>query len=87
MISNRQNYIAMLCMLIAMLAYQLSASYAKYLFTVLDPTSIVVLRLVFATLIIGIMLRSWRVMDKFKSIEWRDLIFYSLSLGFMNVMF
>ena len=82
-----QHIIAMLCMLIAMVAYQLSASYAKYLFTVLDPTSIVVLRLVFASLIIGVMLRSWRVIHKFKTIQWRDLLCYSLSLGIMNVMF
>ena len=74
-------------MLIAMIAYQLSASYAKYLFTVLDPTSIVVLRLVFATLIVGVMLRSWRIFSRFKEINWRDLALYSLSLGFMNVMF
>lgn len=87
MISSRQNYIAMLCMLIAMLAYQLSASYAKYLFHILDPTSIVVLRLVFASLIVGVMLRSWRIIVKFKEIQWRDLVLYSLSLGFMNVMF
>lgn len=87
MISAKQNYIAMLCMLIAMIAYQLSASYAKYLFSVLDPTSIVVLRLVFATLIVGLMLRSWRILPRLKEIGWRDLTLYSLSLGCMNVMF
>lgn len=74
-------------MLIAMLAYQLSASYAKYLFNLLDPTSIVVLRLVFASLIVGVMLRSWRIIAQLKTIQWRDIILYSLSLGFMNVMF
>lgn len=77
----------MLCMFIAMLAYQLSASYAKYLFHVLDPTSITVLRLCFASIIVCLMLRSWKIFSKFKLIQWRDLICYSLALGCMNMLF
>lgn len=82
-----KQWLAMLCMLIAMMAYQLSASYAKYLFQVLDPTSITVLRLCFASVIVGLMLRSWRVIPKLKEVHWRNLLLYSLSLGCMNMLF
>lgn len=77
----------MLCMLISMIAYQLSASYAKYLFQVLDPTSITVLRLCFASMLVCLMLRSWKIIHKLKFIQWRNLLVYSLSLGCMNMMF
>ncbi|MCH4247935.1 MAG: EamA family transporter [Acinetobacter populi] len=77
----------MLCMLVSMLAYQLSASFAKYLFTVLDPTSVTVLRLCFASIFVGLMLRSWRIFAKLKYIQWRNLLCYSFALGCMNMMF
>jgi inner membrane transporter RhtA len=82
-----QQWLAMLCMLIAMMAYQLSASYAKYLFHVLDPTSIVVLRLCFACILVGLMLRSWRMLKQLHTIQWGSLLCYSLSLGCMNMLF
>lgn len=79
--------IAILCMIGAMLSYQASASFAKYLFDLLDPTAITALRLSFATLIILFVLRSWRVIAQWKSLVWRDLFAYGLSLGLMNLMF
>lgn len=85
--SFSQQWLAMLCMLISMLSYQLSASYAKYLFHVLDPTSVTVLRLCFASLLILVMLRSWKIIHKLKYIQWRNLLLYSVSLGCMNMMF
>ncbi|KAA8731670.1 EamA family transporter [Acinetobacter qingfengensis] len=78
---------AMLCMLISMLSYQFSASYAKHLFEVLDPTSVTVLRLSFAFLIIFFMLRSWRIWKKLAFVQWQIILCYSLALGLMNICF
>ena len=85
MFSHQLN--AMLCMLISMISYQLSASYAKYLFQVLDPTSVTVLRLVFAFVLVSLMLRSWRALPKLKWVDWRSMGCYSLSLALMNICF
>ncbi|MFB2538570.1 MULTISPECIES: DMT family transporter [unclassified Acinetobacter] len=79
--------VAMLCMLGAMLSYQASASFAKYLFVQLDPTSITALRLLFATILIVIFLRSWRIFAQRGSIVWRDVFCYGLALGMMNLTF
>ncbi len=84
--SSHQTFV-MLCMVLSMLVYQLSASFAKYLFAVLDPTSVTVLRLTFAALVVCLMLRSWRIWSKLKLIQWRDMLGYSLSLGLMNLLF
>lgn len=81
------RYIAILGMLLSCISYQLSASFAKQLFQLLDPLSVTILRLCFATIIITIMFRSWRILPSFKSLNWKDLLLYSLSLGLMNICF
>jgi inner membrane transporter RhtA len=78
---------AMLCMLISMICYQLSASYAKYLFSVLDPTAVTLLRLGFAFILVMLMLRSWRMLSTLQSVHWPAMLGYSLAMGLMNLCF
>lgn len=70
-----------------MLSYQISASFAKQLFAVLDPLTVTILRLSFASVLIFIMFRSWRIIHRLPSLKWRDLLCYSAALCCMNVLF
>ena len=70
-----------------MLSYQISASFAKQLFAVLDPLTVTILRLSFASILICIMFRSWRIIHRLPSLKWRDLLCYSAALCCMNVLF
>lgn len=79
--------IAVLYMVLSMVAYQISASFAKQLITTLDPLTVTILRLSFATIIVAIMFRSWTIISKLKYLKWRDLLLYSASLGCMNILF
>lgn len=82
------NYvIAVICMLISMLSYQVSASLAKQLFQVLDPLTVTILRLIFAFIFVFVIFRSWKIIKQLKFLAWKDLILYSLSLGLMNILF
>lgn len=85
--SNSQYVIAILCMLMSMLSYQFSASLAKQLFQVLDPLTVSILRLGFAFILVCVMFRSWRILNKINQLVWKDLLFYSLCLGMMNALF
>ena len=78
---------AVLFMVLSMLAYQISASFAKQLFEVLDPLTVVTLRLVFASVLVILMFRSWTIIRKLPQLKWTDLLFYSTSLCLMNVLF
>ena len=78
---------AVLFMVLSMLAYQISASFAKQLFEVLDPLTVVTLRLVFASVLVILMFRSWTIIRKLPQLKWTDLLFYSASLCLMNVLF
>lgn len=80
-------YIAILCMLGAIFSYQISASLAKYLFTVLDPLTVTVLRLCFATIFVTLMFRSWRIAKQLPYLKWHDILCYSGSLCLMNLLF
>lgn len=82
-----RQMLAMCCMVLSMISYQLSASFAKYLFQVLDPTSVVVFRLSFAAILLCLFLRSWRVIRHLPQVHWRSLLLYSISLGIMNILF
>ena len=75
------------CMLLSMASYQVSASFAKQLFEHLSPLSVTLFRLCFAALIVIVVFRSWRILPKFKTLKWRDLLCYSISLGLMNLLF
>lgn len=80
-------YIAVLYMVLSMISYQISASFAKQLFTVLDPLSVTILRLCFAAIIVCVMFRSWQIFKRLPYLKWRDLLCYSTALCCMNVLF
>lgn len=79
--------VAVLYMVMSMIAYQISAAYAKQLIAILDPLTVTILRLGFATILVALMFRSWRILPQLKTLKWRDLLFYSASLGCMNILF
>lgn len=81
------QYIAVLYMVLSMISYQISASFAKQLFTVLDPLSVTILRLCFAAIIVCVMFRSWQIFKRLPYLKWRDLLCYSTALCCMNVLF
>src|SRR5690554_5658803 len=78
---------AVLFMVLSMISYQISASFAKQLFQVLDPLSVTILRLCFASVIVAIMFRSWQILSRLSYLKWRDLLCYSAALGCMNILF
>lgn len=79
--------LAVVFMVLSMISYQISASFAKQLFLVLDPLTVTILRLCFAAIIIGVMFRSWKILSRLSFLKWRDLLCYSTALGFMNILF
>lgn len=79
--------LAVLYMVLSMTSYQISASFAKQLFLVLDPITVTILRLCFAAIIVCVMFRSWKVIRCLQFLKWRDLLCYSASLGVMNILF
>lgn len=78
---------AVLYMVLSMVAYQISASFAKQLFEVLDPLTVVTLRLCFASILIILMFRSWKIIKRLPYLKWKDLLLYSGSVCLMNVLF
>ena len=78
---------AVLFMVLSMVAYQISASFAKQLFEVLDPITVVTLRLCFASILIIIMFRSWKIIKRLPYLRWNELLYYSGSVCLMNVLF
>jgi inner membrane transporter RhtA len=74
-------------MVLSMTSYQISASLAKQLFTSLDPVIVTILRLCFAAIIVAVMFRSWKVIQRLQFLKWRDLLCYSAALGLMNILF
>lgn len=81
------QFIAVLYMVLSMISYQISASFAKQLFSVMDPLSVTILRLCFAAVIVCMMFRSWQVFKRLPFLKWRDLLCYSAALCVMNVLF
>lgn len=79
--------LAVLYMVLSMTSYQISASFAKQLFLVLDPITVTILRLCFAVIIVCVMFRSWKVIRRLQFLKWQDLLCYSASLGIMNILF
>lgn len=79
--------LAVLYMVLSMTSYQISASLAKQLFTSLDPVTVTILRLCFAAIIVAVMFRSWKVIQRLQFLKWRDLLCYSAALGLMNILF
>lgn len=79
--------LSVLYMVLSMVAYQISASFAKQLFAVLDPITVVTLRLCFASILVFFMFRSWKVIKRLPYLKWRDILLYSGSVCLMNVLF
>ena len=81
------SLIAIFAMLLSMMCYQISASFAKQLIAVLDPLTVTILRLCFASILVIFMFRSWKILSRLSDLKWRDLLGYSGALGLMNVLF
>ncbi|CAM9097615.1 DMT family transporter [Acinetobacter pseudolwoffii] len=79
--------LAVFFMVLSMTSYQISASFAKQLFSVLDPITVTILRLCFAAIIVCVMFRSWKIISRLPFLKWRDLLCYSAALGVMNILF
>lgn len=79
--------LAVIYMVLSMTSYQISASFAKQLITVLDPLTVTILRLCFAAIIVAVMFRSWKIIQRLPYLKWRDLLCYSAALGCMNILF
>lgn len=79
--------LAVFYMVLSMISYQISASFAKQLFTVLDPLTVTILRLCFAAIIVCVMFRSWKIISRLPYLRWKDLLCYSAALGLMNILF
>ena len=79
--------LAVIYMVLSMTSYQISASFAKQLIAVLDPLTVTILRLCFAAVIVAVMFRSWKIIQRLPYLKWRDLICYSAALGCMNILF
>ena len=79
--------LAVLFMVISMISYQISASFAKQLIAILDPLTVTILRLFFAAIIVCVMFRSWQILSRLPYLKWRNLIGYSASLGLMIILF
>lgn len=74
-----------LLLLIAMFSIQLGASMAKSLFPVVGAMGATSLRLGFGTLLLWLVLRPWRM--PWRTLPWRMLVGYGISLGVMNSLF
>ncbi len=80
--------IAVVFMVLSMISYQISASFAKQLFMVLDPLTVTILRFAFCRSdCVCIMFRSWHILKRLSFLKWRDLLCYSAALGFMSILF
>lgn len=79
--------LAVFLMVLSMLSYQISASFAKQLFLHLDPISVTILRLSFASILVCVMFRSWKILKRLSYLKWQDLLCYSTALCCMNVLF
>lgn len=74
-----------LLLLVAMFSIQVGASMAKSLFPVVGALGATSLRLGFGTLLLWLVLRPWRM--PWRTLPWRMLVGYGISLGVMNSLF
>jgi len=77
--------LAIAMLLVAMLSVQGGASIAKTLFPVLGATNVAVLRILFSTLFMAVVLRPWKI--RLNRDNWRPLLLYGVTLGTMNLSF
>jgi inner membrane transporter RhtA len=72
-------------LLLAMASYMAGASIAKTLFAAVGPTAVLALRVGLGTLILGLILRPWRI--RITADSWRPLAIYGVSMGLMNLLY
>jgi inner membrane transporter RhtA len=72
-------------LLFAMLSIQGGASLAKSLFPAVGASGATALRLAFATLLLAVVFRPWRM--RIARAQWPPLLAYGISLGLMNLAF
>ncbi len=72
-------------LLIAMASIQLGASLAKSLFPAVGAAGATALRLGFATVLLAVAFRPWRM--RIERAQWPPLLVYGAALGLMNLLF
>lgn len=78
-------FTSILLLILAMISIQTGASFAKNLFPLAGAAGTTSLRLIFATMILLIIWRPWRM--KFSSLKLKHLALYGGALGLMNLSF
>jgi inner membrane transporter RhtA len=68
-----------------MASIQVGAAIAKRIFPVAGPLGAVTLRVLFAAILLGVVLRPWRV--RRTRAAWRSVLIYGAALGGMNCLF
>jgi len=82
---NKRFLSAIVSVLLAMVAIQSGASFAKQLFPIAGPEGTSALRAFFAAAILSIIFKPWKA--RLSPRGWRNVIFYGLCLGAMNIIF
>lgn len=77
--------VAVALVVVAMASIQTGAAIAKRLFPVVGSTGAAALRLLFAAILLGIVLRPWRA--RMNAATWRAVLVYGVALGGMNSLF
>ena len=77
--------LAVLAVLLAMIAIQSGASFAKQLFPIAGPEGTSALRVFFAAAILTLIFKPWRA--RLSQTGWRNVIIYGMCLGAMNLVF
>ena len=72
-------------LLLSMASFMAGASLAKTLFAVVNPMTVVALRVGFGTLILGAVFQPWQM--RVTRDSWRPLAIYGVSLGLMNLLY
>lgn len=80
-----KKFFPILILILAMCSIQFGASVAKKLFPIAGTAGASSLRLMFASIMMVLVFRPWRV--KFSKNEWKSLALYGVSLGLMNLSF
>ncbi len=82
---NKRFLSAIVSVLLAMVAIQSGASFAKQLFPIVGPEGTSALRAFFAAAILSIIFKPWKA--RLSPRGWRNVIFYGICLGAMNIIF
>lgn len=82
---NKRFLLAIASVLLAMVAIQSGASFAKQLFPIVGPEGTSALRAFFAAAILSIIFKPWKA--RLSPRGWRNVIFYGICLGAMNIIF